>query len=99
MKSVGAAALNALLPKHPETWIDLNAEEVIAEHGTGKSVALIGHFPFVDRLHPRVGKLTVLELNPRPGDLPNNAAKDVIPSADVVAITAMALLNHTWRGC
>lgn len=98
LTSVGAAALNALLPQHPETWVDLNAEEVIAEHGAAKSVALVGHFPFVDRLRPRVGELTVLELNPRPGDLPGSAAKEVIPSADVVAITSMTLLNHTLDG-
>jgi uncharacterized protein (DUF4213/DUF364 family) len=87
-----------LLPQHPETWVDLNAEEVIAEHGADKRVALIGHFPFVDRLRPRVGELTVLELNPRPGDLPDSAAKEVIPTADVVAITSMTLLNHTLDG-
>jgi uncharacterized protein len=87
-----------LLPQHPETWVELNAEEVIAEHGADRSVVLVEHFPFVDRLRPRVGKLTVLELNPRPGDLPRRAAKDVIPTADVVAITSMTLLNHTLDG-
>jgi uncharacterized protein (DUF4213/DUF364 family) len=95
MASVGMAAINALLPQRPETWEDLNAEEVIAVRGSGKSVVLIGHFPFVDRLRERVGKLTILELNPRPGDLPVTKAKDIIPSADVVAITAMTLINHT----
>jgi uncharacterized protein (DUF4213/DUF364 family) len=95
LTSVGAASINALLPQHPETWIDLNAEEVIAEHGANKRVVLIGHFPFIDRLRHRVGELIILELNPRPGDLPSSIAKDVIPSADVVAITAMTLLNHT----
>jgi len=96
--SVGAATVNALLPQHPETWVDLNAEEVMAEYGENKAVALIGHFPFVDRLRPRVGKLSVLELDPRPGDLPGSAAKDIIPSANVVAITSMTILNHTIGG-
>jgi len=95
MASVGMAAINALLPQRPETWRDLNAEEVIASRGSEKSVVLVGHFPFVDRLRERVGKLTVLELNPQPGDLPVTKAKDVIPSADVVAITSMTLINHT----
>jgi len=95
LTSVGAAAINALLPHQTESWVDLNAEEVIAEHGAAKSVALIGHFPFVDRLRPRVGELTVLELNPRPGDLQVVAAKNVLPAADVVAITSMTLINHT----
>jgi uncharacterized protein (DUF4213/DUF364 family) len=93
LRSVGAAAINALLPQFPETWTDLNAKDVIAENSACKAVALVGHFPFVDRLRPRVGKLTVLELNPRPGDLPESAVNAVIPASDVVAITSMTLLD------
>jgi len=93
--SVGVAAINALLPQQPSSWIDVNAEEVIANNGADKSVALIGHFPFVPRLRERVGKLQVLEIDPQPGDLPVTAAQDILPAADVVAITAMTLLNHT----
>jgi uncharacterized protein (DUF4213/DUF364 family) len=96
--SVGTAAINALLPQQPDTWVDLNAEEVIASRGVDKSVVLIGHFPFVDRLRTQVGKLTVLELNPRLGDLPESAAEEAIPNAQVVAITGMSLLNHTFDG-
>jgi uncharacterized protein (DUF4213/DUF364 family) len=95
MASVGMAAINALLPPNPETWVDLNAEEVIAEIGAGKEVVLVGHFPFVPRLEARVGKLSVLELNPRPGDLPVTAAEDVVPLASVLAITSMTLINQT----
>ena len=95
MVSVGVAAINALLPQQPRTWTDVNAEEVIADNGAGKTVALIGHFPFVPRLHSRVGKLHVLEMDPQPGDLPETAVQDILPTADVVAITAMTLLNRT----
>ena len=95
MVSVGVAAINALLPQQPRTWTDVNAEEVIADNGEGKSVALIGHFPFVSRLRPRVGELHVLELDPQPGDLPEAATQDILPTADVVAITSMTLLNRT----
>lgn len=93
--SVGVAAINALIPKRPETFKKINAAEVIAEQGKNKSVALIGHFPFVPKLRRQVGELNVLEQNPRPGDLPENAAEHVLPKADVVAITGMTLLNHT----
>ena len=95
MTSVGMAVVNALLPQNPGTWVDLNAENLIAEKGTDKSVVLIGHFPFVPRLESRVGSLTVLELEPRPGDHPASTASDIIPRADVLAITSMTLLNHT----
>ena len=96
--SVGMAAINALLPRQPDRWVEQNAEHLIAEHGAGKPVALVGHFPFVDRLRDRVGELTVLELNPKPGDLPVSEAGRVIPEARVVALTGMSLLNRTLEG-
>jgi uncharacterized protein (DUF4213/DUF364 family) len=73
----------------------MNAEEMIARLGAGKRVALVGHFPFVDRLKTRVGELAVLELNPRPGDHPAEAAPQVLGQAQVAAITGMTVQNHT----
>ncbi len=99
MASVGMAALNAILPQPmPETIFEANAAEIMAQKGAGKQVALIGHFPFVDDLRSRVGRLTVLELEPRPGDEPASAAPRILPDADVVAITGMTLINHTLAG-
>ena len=40
----------------------------------------------------------MLELAPQAGDLPASAAAEVIPQADVVALTSMTLLNHTFDG-
>jgi uncharacterized protein (DUF4213/DUF364 family) len=95
--SVGMAAINALLPLHEEDWVELNAQEVIIQHGAHKHVALVGHFPFVPSVRPQVGKLSVLELQPQGDDLPAHAAPDVIPQADVVAITSLTLLNGTFE--
>ena len=96
--AIGVAAINALLAPCPERWVDINAEEIIARHGIGKNVALVGHFPFIPRLREVVGNLWVLEQQPGPGDLPSEAAPDVIPQADMVAITGTALINHTLEG-
>ncbi len=96
--SIGMAAINALLPNQEDQWVDLNAEEVIARHGAGKQVALVGHFPFIPRLRERVGELWVLELRPQGDDLPADAAEDVIPQADVLAITGTTLINRTFEG-
>lgn len=98
LASIGMAGINALLPQHPEAWTDLKAEKVLAFHGAGKKVALIGHFPFVDRLRGAVEQLFVLEQNPQPGDLPASAATEFLPQADVVAITGTSLINHTLDG-
>ena len=93
--SVGLAVLNASLPRYPDAWREANGEEVIARYGHGRRVVLVGHFPFVPSLRTSVGELWVLEQHPLPGDFPAEAAPEVIPQAEVVAITGMALINHT----
>lgn len=95
--SVGLAAVNALLP-HPQDPVDLPAEDYIARQGSQARVALIGHFPFVDRLRPTVRELWVLELDPKEGDLPASAAPDILPRADILAITSTTLINRTFDG-
>jgi uncharacterized protein (DUF4213/DUF364 family) len=94
--ALGIATINALLPTCSEQWVSVNAEEVVAQQGMGKRVALVGHFPFVSRLRERVGMLWVLEQQPRADDLPAHAASEVIPQADVLAITGTTLINHTF---
>jgi uncharacterized protein (DUF4213/DUF364 family) len=96
--SVGIAALNALLPRDPQSWVESNAEDIIAQYGDGKRVVIVGRFPFVPRLADRVGELLVLEQQPGPDDLPAEAAPSLLPGADVVAITGMTLANHTLDG-
>jgi hypothetical protein len=96
--SVGVAAINALLPRQSQLWSEDNAEEVIARHGKGKRVVLVGRFPFVPRLRQRVGELIVLEQDPGPDDLPAEMAPQALPTAQVAAITGMTLINHTLEG-
>ena len=96
--AIGMATINALLPRHPEQWVELNAEDYLVEHGMGKNVAVVGHFPFVDRLKPLAKQLWVLELTPKNGDFPAQAAPEIIPQADMVAITATTLINRTFQG-
>jgi uncharacterized protein (DUF4213/DUF364 family) len=96
--SVGLATLNALLPRRPRTWVDANAEEMITLHGEGKRVVMVGHFPFTPRLRTKVKELLILEQNPGEGDLPAEAAAEVLPTADVAAITGMTVSNHTLEG-
>ncbi len=83
------------MPRSPGLWVDQHAAETILELGVGKHVALIGHFPFVPRLRQQITNLDVLEFIPQADDLPASAAPQVIPQADVVAITGMTLHNGT----
>ena len=94
--SIGMAAFNALLEADELSCIDLNAEEIIVQRGTGKRVAIVGHFPFVERVRRVAEVFWVLELRPRPGDLSAAQAEEVLPQADVVALTGTSLLNHTF---
>jgi uncharacterized protein (DUF4213/DUF364 family) len=96
--SIGVAVFNSLLAVDESGAVEVNAVEVLIENGRGKNVALVGHFPFIPRLRPAVGKLWVIEQHPVEGEYPVNAASDLIPQADVVAITGSALINHTLDG-
>jgi len=98
-RGIGLATLNALLPKDgAENWKNINAGEVIIQHGRGKHVALVGHFPFVPQVREQVGRLSVLELNPQEGDLPASEAPKIIPNANILAVTSMAFVNETMDG-
>jgi uncharacterized protein (DUF4213/DUF364 family) len=94
--SIGMAAFNALLDVDEAACTEVNAEEVILRRGTGRRVAIVGHFPFVERVCQAADVCWVLELRPRPGDLSAGEADRVLPQADVVALTGTSLLNHTF---
>jgi uncharacterized protein len=93
--SIGVAAINSLLEVDVSTAAEINAVDVLIEHGRGKKVALVGHFPFIAKLRPAVGKLWVIEQHPTEGEHPAESAAELIPQADVVSITSSALINHT----
>lgn len=96
--SIGVAAINSLLEIDESQAVEINAVDVLIRHGQGKRVALVGHFPFIPRLRPAVDQLWVIEQTPAEGDYPAEAAPDLIPQADVVAITSSSLINHTLDG-
>jgi uncharacterized protein (DUF4213/DUF364 family) len=94
--SIGMAAFNALLTVDETALTEINADEIILERGTGRRVAIVGHFPFIDRVRAAAAECWVLERNPGPADLPAEQALEVLPQADVVALTGTSLINHTF---
>jgi uncharacterized protein (DUF4213/DUF364 family) len=96
--SIGVAAINSLIDVDESSAVEINAVDVLIENGQGKDVALVGHFPFISKLRQSVGQLWVIEQNPIEGEYPVTAADELIPRAEVIAITASALVNHTIDG-
>jgi uncharacterized protein (DUF4213/DUF364 family) len=94
--SVGMAALNALLDVQEDWCRETNAESLILEAGSDRRVAVVGHFPLVERVRRHARECWVLELRPQPGDEPAERAAELIPRADVVALSGTTLINHTF---
>jgi hypothetical protein len=93
--AIGMATINSLLDIKDEECIELNAGKLISEKGKDKTVAIVGHFPFIPELRKVVKKLWVIEKNPKEGDRTEAESEDLIPQADVVGITGTAFTNHT----
>ena len=93
--SIGLAAINSLIEVDERQAVQINAGDVLVDRAAGKKVALVGHFPFIPKLRQAAGQLWVIEQNPVKGEFPAASAEELIPQADVVAITASALINHT----
>ena len=94
--SVGMAALNSLLPHPAAGYSKGKGQNLILEKGRGKKVAVIGHFPFVDKYIDDFKNLLVFEKKPKPGDLPDSEIPNRLPEAEVVALTATTLINHSF---
>lgn len=97
-RSIGLAAINSLIDVDEDRCVKVNAADVLAERGRGKTVALVGHFPFIPKLKPAVGELLVIEKHPEEGEYPAESAPEILPRADIVAITGSALINGTLDG-
>ncbi|MEL7638472.1 MAG: DUF364 domain-containing protein [Solidesulfovibrio sp.] len=95
--SLAMAAVNALLPP-PEQPLDRPGQDIVLARGKGAKVAVIGHFPFVDDLRRACAQVWVLEKRPRPGDVDASRAGEILPLADVVAVTGTTLLNGSLAG-
>jgi uncharacterized protein (DUF4213/DUF364 family) len=93
--SIGMAAINSVIDIDETRCVDENAFDVLARKGTNRKVAVVGHFPWIPKLRKIAGTLWVIEQRPQEGDLPAEAAEEVLPQADVVGITGTAFENHT----
>ena len=93
--SIGMATINSLIEVDEKRYVIENALDILMQKGRDKKVAIVGHFPWVPQLHQIAKKVWVIEQKPREGDLPAEAAGEILPQADVVGLTGTSLINHT----
>ena len=95
--AVGLAAVNALLDPVAVGAVDGNARELLCERAKGRLLAVVGHFPFTEQLRAVCRELWVFERagRLRPGDLEESSMDELLPHAEMVAVTGSAVINHT----
>jgi uncharacterized protein (DUF4213/DUF364 family) len=93
--SIGMAAINSLIDIDEARCVGENAFDVLARKGRNKKIAIVGHFPWIPKLRRIARTLWVIEQRPQEGDLPAEAAEEVLPQADVVGLTGTSFENHT----
>jgi hypothetical protein len=95
--SLGMAAINCHWAGSEQDYVTINAKDIILEKGRGKTVGVIGHFPFLNKNRDQYQELMIFEKSPRKGDLSEKDIPDYLPRADVIALTATTLTNHTFH--
>jgi len=90
--SVGIAAINSLIKP---IGIEESVNPYIEKESKGKTICIIGRFPFNDEMRKIAKKTYILEFEPLPGELPSDACEEVVPKADINIITATTLINGT----
>ncbi|HNZ62752.1 MAG TPA: DUF364 domain-containing protein [Bacillota bacterium] len=73
----------------------LNAFFAFQDEITGKKVAVIGHFPHIEKRFGERADMIVIERNPMKGDYPDPASDYILRDQDYAFITGTTLINKT----
>lgn len=105
--AVGMAAINAhynqqakVASANFEMKPDFNAYDFLLQSGADKNVAIIGGFPFIEKIKDQLGhqNLWVFELRPtKDYHISVDRYAEFLPRADIVILTATTLLNRTFH--
>lgn len=102
--SIGIAAINAYYNREPSIYKynkaieNSESEDAFVLYGdemTGKKVAVIGHFPFIEKSLRGKCELTILERDPKKGDYPDPACEYILADQDYILVTGSTLVNKT----
>jgi uncharacterized protein (DUF4213/DUF364 family) len=97
--AVGLATLNAVNQPEYSSLVDADAADWLSAQSKGKRIAFFGRFPFIEEeIRPFARQVWVFEQSPDRDELDAAHMSDVLPNADMVAITGSAIINHTIDG-
>lgn len=72
-----------------------DAFQLYQDEVKGRKVAVVGHFPMLERHFGPICDMTILERNPQCGDTPDTACEYLLGEQDYVFITGCTLVNKT----
>ncbi|MDR3203440.1 MAG: DUF364 domain-containing protein [Deltaproteobacteria bacterium] len=99
--SIGLAAINCSMSadyaagKFAGNLTSGNAFELFLKKVKNRKVAVIGHFPHLDKMTQTAKELYILERSPQNGDLPDTAAEYILPSRQMVFMTGSSIINKS----
>lgn len=94
MKRLGADGLENLKGGYEERK-KKNSFDNPEESMKGKKVAIIGHFPNIEKKLGEICEMSILERAVSAGDYPDSACEFILPEQDFVYITGMTFINKT----
>lgn len=94
-RSIGMALLNSALPDPPAVFTG-EAQSFFNGRVKDAKTCCIGHFTQAREWRDQGFDVTIIELNPKPGDVPWDDSKPFLERADIVFITGLTLVNGTF---
>ncbi len=94
--ALGMSLLGATLPL-PEDLFEGNAIDVCAHLARKLRTVFIGHFVEGEQWRAAGWPVDIVELFPRPGDIPWEESHEVLARAELVLITGLTLINGTFH--
>jgi hypothetical protein len=97
--TVALATINALLQPTKSELTYVDAADWLSAHCKDQKVAIFGRFPFIEaEVRPFAKDVYVFEQTPETDEYRQEDMGRLLPEADLIAVTASAIVNHTIDG-
>lgn len=94
-RSIGLAALNALLPPPTGQISNQNASDWLKTHAKTAKIGMVGWFPFIPDLQQAGFAIEIFENDPKTGFSITADRNKRLQTCDILCVTATTLLNDT----